>query len=379
MANLPSVADNEYHLIAQITGTLADVGGDAAASAGMVRIAAPFIDLTGATAITKPANRVITAGQSFSYSVTFTNNGNVPADGPIAFTFGDSLNADGSSPQVLFPGHETPNLAPGASKTYTLTQKVPANFGTGIFYAVVKVDPSNTFGESDTTNNTAVSALPLAIVSALPDVVGHYEFFSTISKGPFKGEDTDFDLHPTHEDAAGNLTGTAQIQANDATFSGTVTAAGKVNITLVLGDVTTHIVATLNKKTDVLTGTFNNTSGSSGPLRPITLPGRLANTYTGTQTIASATTDLVIRVTADEPGTGQVSGTVDSVLGTGLAMTGTYSEATGAFTLAMTVPNGGTPYTVTYAGVELQGELTGTVTYNTVGNATGTFTAELDM
>lgn len=379
---LPSMANDNYHLIAQITGSLADQGGDAAAAAGTVAIAAPFVDLSDATAFTKPASGLIVGGQSFSYSVTFTNNGNVAADGPIAFTLSGSVNADGSSAVPRFSGKETPNLEPGASKTYTVTFKTPATSAPGIYYAVVTVDPGNTFQESDTTNNSAVSATTMTIVSPLPDVVGSFTPIGTIKKGPFAGDQEYFELHITQEDPAGDLSGFADIDSIGATFSGTVNTAGKVNITLVSvgGGVqtageTTHITGTLNKKTDILTGGFSVSDGEVGTYQPCSLPGRLFNSYHGNQTMNSTSTSLVITVTGNQPAAGTFSGTVDSELGDGLAMTGTDSEATGRFNMTVTVPNGGTPYTVSYVGVEIDGVLTGTVTDNGGDSAMGTFTA----
>lgn len=146
------------------------------------------VDLTAAVTLSAPGSGVIKTGGDVIFSVVVTNDGTTSATGKLLMDLGLSASSSGSSPTSLKARSKKINLAAGASATLTFAEKVPDTLtAPASYYGVADVDPNNTFNESDTSNNTAVSSAAVSVQGKFPDVEGTWTITGTIKKGPGKG------------------------------------------------------------------------------------------------------------------------------------------------------------------------------------------------
>jgi len=161
-ANPSGLPNGSYFLIARVDpdNVLAesDETNNTAASAAAYAISPPFVDLTGSIVSVRPS---YAAGKAASVPLAVTNNGNVPAVGTASV----SLFASTSSvfdPNTALPLTTTPvveklNLKNGKSKTLNLKFPFPT-LAPGTYHIVAVITSNTPVAESDTTNNTAISA-----------------------------------------------------------------------------------------------------------------------------------------------------------------------------------------------------------------------------
>ncbi len=262
LGTVPNVAAGDYHLLANITGVVADAGGDLVASAGTIDVGPPVIDLVNVTALTSPASFSVKPGQSFKFSVQVTNNGNIPAKGSLPIDIAYSVNSNGTPVIPLEAMRESINLAPGASKTYTFGLTVPKQFPLGSYFMVSEIDPANTFNEINSANNTSTALQSLAIVSPFPPVAGSFTISADNTRGPNKGTTTIISATNVVEASDGTLSGDASINGTPGSLTGSITTAGHLSLHLAVGGITKVISGTVKNLN--LTGTFTSTDGDGG-------------------------------------------------------------------------------------------------------------------
>jgi hypothetical protein len=248
LGTFPQVANGQYYILAQITGSLALPGHEVAASGNRVAITNPFIDLTDTVALKTDS---VKPGGTASFSVTVTNGGNMTASGPLAITIDQSVNSNGSDPTVLTTENVTIDLAAGKSKTFTFSQPLNIDTTAGDYFIAAVVDPENTFSESNSANNTGVSHKPLTVLDLYPDMVGTLTGTFKTRSGPDHGAKGTVTVDVSSESqSTGAMSGTITDSAGDnATFAGTMSTSG------VLSAVTTDVVG---GGTGSITGTFSN-------------------------------------------------------------------------------------------------------------------------
>ncbi len=227
----PLVANANYNILAQITGSLAGTGDNLAVSGSQVAVTDPFVDLSDTFTYVGPA--FVKPGQTIVDVVSVTNNGNVPARGPLVIDLSATNNSDGSDAVQFASVTVLLNAVPGKTQSFRFPFSIPTTTAPGVYYGVATVDPSNTFNDPNTANNTTVSQTGLNIVSLYPNIVGTfsgpYEFVS----GQDKGTTGTLNIVITAEDpTTGELTG-AGTSSNGAnfTFTGTITPQGAVSLT----------------------------------------------------------------------------------------------------------------------------------------------------
>jgi CARDB len=227
----PSVPTNNYTILAQVTGALTSNTDNLAASSTQVSVAAPFIDLSDAFTYTGPA--AVKPGQSIVDIITVTNNGNVPAKGPLEIDLSQSTNSDGSDAIQFTTQTVSLNVAPGKTQSFHFPFTIPVTIPPGTYYGVATIDPSNTFNDTDTTNNTTVSQGGLPVLSLYANLVGTLTGPYDFNTGQDKGTTGTLTIVVTDEDnTTGELTGTGTTtNGADFSFTGTLTPQGAVNLT----------------------------------------------------------------------------------------------------------------------------------------------------
>lgn len=189
-------------------------------------------DLTGSVSVVVPASGHVTLGGSVTLSLTVSNAGTSTAAGPLTTNVSLSTNSDGSSPASLGSVTRRINLRAGAHVTLRFTEKLPSDIAPGLYFAVADVDPGNTFAESDTTNNLAVSTTAVQLSPKYAIITGTWAGTSTITAGLDKGLTFDTTFIITSEDQSNGtfaFTGTNTF-SNNTTFAftgtGRLTQAG---------------------------------------------------------------------------------------------------------------------------------------------------------
>jgi hypothetical protein len=190
-------------------------------------------DLSAAITIASPASHQVKPGQTTALAVTVSNVGDAAAKGKLQIEIGNSISADGSSPTFEVSGFKSINLAPGRHVTFRQNLKVPKGFTPGTYFAVVDVDPGNTFGETNLTNNVGVSANTLTVLSQFPLLGGTWSGAVVVKKGFGKGSiGTQTDTFTSENQTTGGFTIVGTNTANGATLnftaSGFVTTSGVV-------------------------------------------------------------------------------------------------------------------------------------------------------
>ena len=138
-----------------------------------MNIATPFIDLSESIQFVGPST--IDPGQRYGLVVTVTNNGNAIARGPLQFQLGTSASSDGSSTTVISVPTRHLVLPAGRSENFLFVERVAAGTSPSSFFGDVTVDPNDTFGESDITNNFAVTSGEETVRDPFDNIFGNFD------------------------------------------------------------------------------------------------------------------------------------------------------------------------------------------------------------
>lgn len=225
------------------------------------------VDLTDSVSLVVPASGKVTLGGSVTFSVTVTNAGTSPAAGSLAADLSLSPNPGGSSPVSLGSFNRRINLKSGAKTTFRVTEKVNGGVTPGTYFGVATVDPGNTFAESDTTNNSAVSSNSIQVAPKFPDATGTWAGTSTIMAGSGKGVTYTVTFSITNENQS---SGTFAINGTNVFPDGTTSSFGGI------GKLTT-------------TGTFTGSTGGSGHVRGKVVGNTITFTFTNRHNSGSGT------------------------------------------------------------------------------------------
>ena len=145
------------------------------------------VDLTDSVSLVIPASGKVTTGGRLNFAVTVVNDGTTAASGSLTTNLGLGSSSDGSSPISLGSVAHHLNLKAGAQTTFQVTEKITGAVTPGTYLGVAVVDPANTFAESNTTNNSAVSSSPVHVTSKYPIAAGTWAGTATIAAGSGKG------------------------------------------------------------------------------------------------------------------------------------------------------------------------------------------------
>jgi hypothetical protein len=141
------------------------------------------VDLVDTVSLVVPKSGHVKVGSAVIYSVQIVNQGTTLASGPCAQTLSFSPSADGSAPVTLATVTKNIHLKPGAHVNLRMAEKLPV----GTYFGVVVIDPANTFGETNITNNTAVSSNSVIVDTKYPNGQGIWSGAMKIKKGYGKG------------------------------------------------------------------------------------------------------------------------------------------------------------------------------------------------
>jgi hypothetical protein len=137
-------------------------------------VAAPVYDLVPTLGATNfPA--AVTSGDrtTFSFPVIVTNNGNITSAGSSDITlFAQNTSTQQQVPITTFTGQNLGGLAPGASRTITLSTTLPFGFTAGTYQLGAALNSSHVITESTYTNNSVTVTQPIAITRGMPDITG---------------------------------------------------------------------------------------------------------------------------------------------------------------------------------------------------------------
>jgi hypothetical protein len=142
-----------------------------------------------------------------------------------------SANADGSSPIPEGLLKKTVHLGPNGHATFRVSVKVPLGFTPGTYHAVADVDPANVFGDTNLSNNTAVSANTMTVLPPFPNLLGTWSGPVVVKTGFGKGSrGIQTDIFTTDSQANGSFTVEGSNFINGVTLdlvgSGSITTKG---------------------------------------------------------------------------------------------------------------------------------------------------------
>ena len=157
--SLPNVPDGTYVILAQVTSSTAGTGVNA--SDDSVVIAAPFVDLSGQfSAFPGTA----TKGKKTKLTINVANAGNTTAKGTLPIALATSTDPSGSDPTTFTTVNAKLSIKANSGKNVKLNVVVPPEVASGQYYIVATLDPSNTLGDKNDTNNTVLSTTVLNVV-----------------------------------------------------------------------------------------------------------------------------------------------------------------------------------------------------------------------
>lgn len=145
------------------------------------------VDLTDSVSLVIPSSGKVMTGGRLNFAVTVANEGTSAAAGSLTTNLGLSHSSDGSSPISLGSVTHHLNLKAGAQTTFHVTEKITGAVTPGTFFGVAVVDPANTFAESNTANNSAVSSSSVQVTPKYPIARGNWSGTATIAAGSGKG------------------------------------------------------------------------------------------------------------------------------------------------------------------------------------------------
>jgi len=132
---IPLLADGAYFVVLRTTDPNNNTA--VASSTTPIMAAMPVVSLSASIGSVTPSS--VATGNSVSFAVTITNNGNIQDTGPATFDLG--VSTDGQTiAAALIDLVKTVTLAPGATKALVLAFKIPAGFTTGAFFPAVTVN-----------------------------------------------------------------------------------------------------------------------------------------------------------------------------------------------------------------------------------------------
>jgi hypothetical protein len=158
IARFPSVPDGDYVIIAQVSSPTAGAGTNSNDEA--IRIAAPFVDLSGTFA---PVPATLTRGKRARLSLTVNNAGNVNAKGTIPVTVAVSSDPGGAGATTIATVNAKLSLKANASRTLKFNFTLPAEAPAGAQFFVVTLGSLPAPAESNVTNNTVLSATAVTL------------------------------------------------------------------------------------------------------------------------------------------------------------------------------------------------------------------------
>ncbi len=204
-----TLTTGSYYLLADIVGgatiTEQNTANNVLATASAVTITQPFVDLTDSITLnSKTTTYTVGAKRQtpLKFTVVVTNNGNVPAKGPLAIKLYGSENQtlDAQDISLYTLPARAINIRAGKTKIYSVVLKPTVATPSGTFFGIAEINANSGVAESVTSNDSAStsstftianSALPLSpkLVGALSDniiavVVGTPElvtFSATVS------------------------------------------------------------------------------------------------------------------------------------------------------------------------------------------------------
>jgi hypothetical protein len=157
--SLPNVPDGTYVILAQVTSATAGTGVNA--SDDSIVIAAPFIDLSGQfSAFPGTA----TKGKRTKVTINVANAGNTTAKGTMPVMLATSTDASGSDPTTFTTVNAKVSLKANSGRNVKLSFVVPAEVASAQYFIVATLDPANTLGDKNDTNNTVLSTTVLNVV-----------------------------------------------------------------------------------------------------------------------------------------------------------------------------------------------------------------------
>ena len=170
-----NVPDGNYRLLAQLDTTGAvpeneEVDNNVVAAGGLTQIRLPFVDI--ATSVPAPTFQTIELSprqKPVRVTVLLTNNGNIPARGPLGLALFASTDQNPDASDVaLPPGVSTNvNIKPGRSKALKLKVTAPEALAPGTYFLVGQVNPV-AFDDTNASNDAGVSPVPVQFTSTSP-------------------------------------------------------------------------------------------------------------------------------------------------------------------------------------------------------------------
>jgi hypothetical protein len=262
VSDFPNVTNGNYFILTELTGTLAGAGDNVAATAGTITITDPFIDLRDTVVYTGASS--VKPGKKYHVAVAVTNYGNVPAKGNLLIDFSYSANADGSGAISAGSINANINIAPNKSKLVEFSQIIPSGIAPGNYYTIATVDPGDTFNESNTANNSAVTPTALTVMGLYPDITGSWTGSYLGLTGQDKGETGTLTLDINAEDeATGAISGSGSSDGNSFyTMTGSILASGTFTMTFTF-NTSRHVIQNKAKLSHgVITGKYSEDTGT---------------------------------------------------------------------------------------------------------------------
>ncbi len=158
---LPATAGS-YFVVANVASdALAELNANNndAHSTAAVAVAAPFIDLAGSGLATL---RPPVSGKPTTISFTIANDGNILARSVPVEILASTGGTVATGTEIVEPTLKL-NLQPSATHLYRLTVKIPATLTAGSYVLIAVLDPANTLGDPDLTNNVIIGTAPFTV------------------------------------------------------------------------------------------------------------------------------------------------------------------------------------------------------------------------
>jgi hypothetical protein len=156
VAAFPRNLDGNYFLLASVTTPTQTVQG---VSGTEIAVTPAHVDLSNAITSVPATGHL---GSKISVNLNIKNLGNEIADGTLDTLFELSQSSDGADAVQVATLTSHINLKPNASEKLHLSVPVALGSPSGNQFVVAVLDPNDVFNESPTSNNTAVSAVPVS-------------------------------------------------------------------------------------------------------------------------------------------------------------------------------------------------------------------------
>lgn len=190
------------------------------------------VDLTDSVSLVVPSSGKVISGGRLTFAVTVVDVGTSAAAGSLTANLGLSSSSDGSLPVSLGSVTRRIKLKAGGKATFRVTEKITGAVAQGTYFGVAVIDPANTFAESNTTNNSAVSSNSVRVSPKYPFATGNWSGTAMITAGSGKGISYGITFTVSAEDQSKGtflISGTDLFPDNTTkTFAGTgkITPAG---------------------------------------------------------------------------------------------------------------------------------------------------------